>query len=535
VTLTLEIISTTTGMPAHRQRSFREEGGRIGRDKNIDWVLPHNKVSSRHALITYRSGTFYIEDRSRNGVFLNSTTNRLTPGKPQALQSGDVLFIEPYEIQVSVVEDVSDSSLQFEQDEDPFAQKPVPHVPVFEPGPERVSADDDLAVGEVDPLKLLGGSGSQGRDAHAAPPKDIVSIEELERRPMAGHYQPPAIIAAPSPPVRQQGSESELIPEDYDPLADVIVPEARAVAPAPVVPARPEEFDDPFGPLPVVPDEGRSPEKPTPPVRLTVQTPVPSVAPPETPKAVATPSPRPTPVPPSPTPPPPPVSAPPAPEESSSVAVSAEQKPEPKAAAAPSGPAADLAAVLAGAGLSNVQVTPELAESFGRILTVVVAGVMDLLRARQQVKDELRMRQTQFRPADNNPLKFSANVDDALHNLLLKRNPAYLKPVDAFADAFDDLRDHQLAMLAGLRVAFEAMLAEFDPGRLEEQFDRQLKKGALLSVPAKLRYWDAYRERTRQLLADMDATFRKWFGEEFVKAYEEQLERLEAERRERNP
>jgi hypothetical protein len=32
------------------------------------------------------------------------------------------------------------------------------------------------------------------------------------------------------------------------------------------------------------------------------------------------------------------------------------------------------------------------------------------------------------------------------------------------------------------------------------------------------------------MLADMDATFRKWFGEEFVKAYEEQLERLEFER-----
>jgi type VI secretion system FHA domain protein len=195
----------------------------------------------------------------------------------------------------------------------------------------------------------------------------------------------------------------------------------------------------------------------------------------------------------------------------------------------------DLAAILAGVGLAHVQVTPELAENFGRILKVVVMGVMDLLRARQQVKDELRMRQTQFKASDNNPLKFSANVDDALHNLLVKRNAAYLEPVAAFADAFDDLRDHQLAMLAGLRVAFEAMLADFDAERLEAQFDRGFKKGALLSVPAKLRYWDSYREKTRQLLLDVDGAFRKWFGEEFVKAYEEQLERLETERRQRAP
>jgi predicted component of type VI protein secretion system len=60
------------------------------------------------------------------------------------------------------------------------------------------------------------------------------------------------------------------------------------------------------------------------------------------------------------------------------------------------------------------------------------------------------MRLTQFRTADNNPLKFSASVDDALHNLLVKRNAAYLGPVEAFEDAFDDLRDHRMAMLAGI-------------------------------------------------------------------------------------
>ncbi len=139
------------------------------------------------------------------------------------------------------------------------------------------------------------------------------------------------------------------------------------------------------------------------------------------------------------------------------------------------------------------------------------------------------MRMTQFRPADNNPLKFSANVDDALHNLLVKRNAAYLGPVEAFEDAFDDLRNHQIAMLAGMRVAFESMLAQFDPDRLQEQFDRQLKKGSLLGVPARLRYWDSYREACSAMVKDPEACFRKLFGEEFAKAYEEQLKRLKAE------
>jgi type VI secretion system FHA domain protein len=135
---------------------------------------------------------------------------------------------------------------------------------------------------------------------------------------------------------------------------------------------------------------------------------------------------------------------------------------------------------------------------------------------------------TRVRSAENNPLKFSANVDDALHNLLVKRSGAYLPPVEAFEDAFADLRDHQVAMLAGMRVAFESMLAEFDPDHLQQEFDRQLNKGL---VPARLRYWDLYREKRQQILKDPEGTFRQLFGEEFARAYEDQLRKLKAQDR----
>jgi type VI secretion system FHA domain protein len=190
--------------------------------------------------------------------------------------------------------------------------------------------------------------------------------------------------------------------------------------------------------------------------------------------------------------------------------------------------AVDIKALLEGAGLDASLATSELERTFGEILKVVVEGVMEVLRARQEIKDEFRMHLTQFRPSENNPLKFSANVEDALHNLLVKRNPAYLAPVQAFAEAFEDLRHHQIAMLEGMRAAFEAMLEEFDPDYLQKEFDRQVNSGALLKVPAKLRYWDLYRDRCREIVQDKDAAFRKLFGEEFAAAYEVQLRRLKA-------
>jgi type VI secretion system protein ImpI len=72
------------------------------------------------------------------------------------------------------------------------------------------------------------------------------------------------------------------------------------------------------------------------------------------------------------------------------------------------------------------------------------------------------------------------------------------------------------------------MLAQFDPDRLQQEFDRQLNKGL---VPAKLRYWDAYRERQQQALKDPEAAFRRLFGEEFARAYEDQLRVLKAQER----
>ena len=83
-------------------------------------------------------------------------------------------------------------------------------------------------------------------------------------------------------------------------------------------------------------------------------------------------------------------------------------------------------------------------------------------------------------------------------------------------------------MLSGMRAAFDAMLAEFDPDRMQEEFDKLLNKGL---VPAKLRYWDLYRDKRREMVKDPETSFRRLFGEAFARAYEEQLNQLKAHER----
>jgi type VI secretion system FHA domain protein len=201
--------------------------------------------------------------------------------------------------------------------------------------------------------------------------------------------------------------------------------------------------------------------------------------------------------------------------------------PQPRASSPPSGETAQLRALLDAAGIEGIDPSSEAARTLGAMLRAAVGGMMEVLRARERMKDELRVRGTTFKAQNNNPLKFSANTDDAFHNLFVKRNPAYLDPAAAFEDAFRDVRDHQAAFLSAMRLAFESMLARLDPNQLQEEFDRQIKKGSILGVPAKLRYWDLYRDKYSDLAKDAQSAFRILFGDAFAKAYEEQLERLQ--------
>jgi type VI secretion system protein ImpI len=151
-----------------------------------------------------------------------------------------------------------------------------------------------------------------------------------------------------------------------------------------------------------------------------------------------------------------------------------------------------------------------------------------VLRARSEIKTEFRMPVTQVKVSENNPLKFAANAEDALGNLLGRRNAAYLGPQEAFDDALNDVRFHQLAMLAGVRAGFDNLMNRFDPTQLQEVFERQGKRG--MFGGGKAAYWDRYSERYEEMSKDRDDTFRRLFGEEFARAYEQQLSVLKRSR-----
>ena len=113
----------------------------------------------------------------------------------------------------------------------------------------------------------------------------------------------------------------------------------------------------------------------------------------------------------------------------------------------------------------------------------------------------------------------------------VQKNPGYMSATEAFREAFDDIAFHQIAMLAGVRGAYNAMLASLHPDKLEARFSKRLKRASFVSLFGRLRFWSMYRAQFEEIESDPEAHFQNLFGEEFARTCAEQLQALQSARR----
>jgi len=190
-----------------------------------------------------------------------------------------------------------------------------------------------------------------------------------------------------------------------------------------------------------------------------------------------------------------------------------------------------VAAFLEGAGLAHLQISEADADTFlresGAIVRACVEGLIGLLLARSELKKEMRAEdRTMVASRDNNPLKLMTDPRDALSYLFDKRerlSGAFLPPVQAVGDACDDLRVHEIALMAGMRAAFQGALKRFDPQLVEREADKQ--KGAF-TLNKKVKLWETFVAHHEKLTRDAEDDLLKVFGKEFLGTYMAQVRRL---------
>jgi predicted component of type VI protein secretion system len=167
----------------------------------------------------------------------------------------------------------------------------------------------------------------------------------------------------------------------------------------------------------------------------------------------------------------------------------------------------------------------DLMQTSGKLLRLMVGGLMELLRERSHMKDTFRLPQTVMQAAQNNPLKFSPNIEEALRYLLNDRNEgSYLSAEEAVKAGFRDVRQHEQALVKAMLQAVEDYVERFDPDELKARFDKGMKRSGLLAGTNKLKYWELYEESYHALTQRDDGGPPQLFSEEFARAYSEEMD-----------
>jgi FHA domain-containing protein/type VI secretion system protein len=187
-----------------------------------------------------------------------------------------------------------------------------------------------------------------------------------------------------------------------------------------------------------------------------------------------------------------------------------------------------LQALLRGMGLSALQLSRDpvqTAELAGAMLREAVAGTMAVLMARAMTKRESRLDMTVLGAQANNPLKFFPDAESALAQMLTNAMSGYMPPVKAIGSAFDDLKAHELAVIAGMRAALKGVMARFDPAQIEAN-EPQGVMDKMMAATRKARMWDSMVALYDDIVREADDDFQHLFGEKFSAAYEDQIGRL---------
>jgi len=508
MTLTLTVLRCPDKVPPQTRHA---DGGEfsIGRGSENDWVLPDpdRHLSKRHCVLAFRSGYWQLLDTSANGTYHNHDDEPVGPGGGRDLRDGDRLRLGPYEIEVRIADvlpagrqgvgfggssdggfsgggfggarPVPPSGRSSSNDrfmDDPFGDHPVQ--------PTRNPFLEDTGMGGGAPF----GSHAPGSSVNLPPDFDPLAADDsnhIFRGPTQSDHAPGIDDAfRPPPPL------PVVLPDDWDLDLDL----------AP----RPPQTAVPLAPLPISPP---SIHPVTPPPPFPAATPafarepdIPPVAPASSPTASL-----------------PTASGPTAPPPRDVV--------PPRVSGVPDGKL--LVAFLDGAGIGDaVPADPEATmRALGRTFRAVVSGLRQAIMARAEIKGEFRIERTMIRARGNNPLKFSADDDDALAALLGVGRVTDVDPARAVAEAMRDMRLHELASVSAMQSAVRAMLAQFAPTSLRAKAD---EAGGLALVPAqrKARAWDMFEkmhtETSRALADDFDSVF----GRAFARAYEQALREI---------
>jgi type VI secretion system protein ImpI len=431
-------IENVPNLPDGGPLTFTVSGKRsvdIGRDQHLDWTLPDPTrfISGKHCEVHYKNGTYWLHDVSTNGTFLNGSDQRIR--SPHELKDGDRLIIGQYIVGVSL-----------------------------ESGSPLVSDRNSGASGGLVPQQHASYPELWANDTDAPPPIDRQQIKMAREaaRPVNPDFLDWAAgVPEVDPGINRRRPAVHQTPprEDMDWASGPVSRPAAPPEPGPpiVAPRRPIWKDNEASASDVSPFLATRSldDRPAPRVEGPSDRPAAQIA--QAPVAIA---------------------------------------PALIETKRPSEEDAFLRRLARGASLPEDffagKEAGQLADQLGEIIRISVSNLMQLLQARNEAKRFSRStNQTTIQATENNPLKFSPTVDEAIRVLFGPKTHSYLDARRAFAQGFDDLKSHQLKTYMAMQHAVALLLADLDPSAISK--DLEADESIIDKIRSrKSRLWDTF-------------------------------------------
>ncbi len=186
-------------------------------------------------------------------------------------------------------------------------------------------------------------------------------------------------------------------------------------------------------------------------------------------------------------------------------------------------------AFLVAVGAEDVRISdaelPDTMARLGRTLKSMITGLREILMTRTSIKSEFRIEQTMVNVGGNNPLKFSVSPEQAIEAMVRPTTRGYLAAEAAAAQALEDIKAHEIAMMTGMEAALKGVLAKLDPAILTAKIEAKGGFGAFFSN-RKAQYWETYETMYAEISDQAQNDFHELFAREFSQAYRAQLARL---------
>ncbi len=161
-----------------------------------------------------------------------------------------------------------------------------------------------------------------------------------------------------------------------------------------------------------------------------------------------------------------------------------------------------------------------LADEIGLALRLTAQNLQTLLSSRAESKTLMRSSsRTMIRSMNNNPLKFTGTVEEALTIMLGPPTRQYLNLQATLEESFQDLKTHQLLTYGAMQGALDALFDDLAPDRIDRSAPAERGLGALV-VSRKAKLWDLYVERWRAKAKRSDGRLFEAFISLFAEAYD---------------